>query len=201
MLTPGVAFGTGEHPTTRLCLRAIARLGGLPVEEGGQQNEQNRLEKKRVLDYGTGSGVLAVAALLLGASRAVGTDTDPLAVRASAANARLNGVSGAFVAMRVAPDLPDADEDDEDDEAGARLRREAGGGFDLVVANILRGPLLELAPRLARLCAPGGRLLLSGILAEQAPEVQARYASLGFARFAVETEGSWAALSAVKGGE
>jgi len=71
-------------------------------------------------------------------------------------------------------------------------------GFEFVLANILRGPLLELSPRLARLCAPGGKLLLSGVLAEQAPEVRRVYEALGFQEFKVETEGSWAALSATK---
>jgi ribosomal protein L11 methylase PrmA len=222
ILRPGVAFGSGEHQTTRLCLRAIARMGGLAVDgAGGASKDKNLLRGARVLDYGTGSGVLAVASLLLGADFAVGTDTDPLAVRVSRANARLNGLGGGgeeeeeegggagggaknkFLALQVPPSLP---EDDEDRSDGVEdvLRQEAvdpasGGGYDLVAANILRGPLLELAPRLARLCRPaGGRLLLSGILAEQAPEVRARYESLGFAKFELETEGSWAALSAVK---
>jgi ribosomal protein L11 methylase PrmA len=237
VLRPGVAFGTGEHPTTRLCLRAVARLGGLDVGGGGAggaaESNENLLEGARVLDYGTGSGVLACAALSLGASVAVGTDTDPLAVRASAANARLNGLRcggggeeggaaavtgpgprGRYVAVQVPPSLPDGDADEEEEDAvEARLRAEADGGggggggggksgaggcYDLVVANILRGPLLELAPRLARLCAPGGRLLLSGVLAEQAPEIRARYEGLGFGGFVIEAEGSWAALSAVK---
>lgn len=223
ILRPGVAFGSGEHQTTRLCLRAIARLGGLAVDGGGggADKDKNLLKGKRVLDYGTGSGVLAVAALLLGAEFAVGTDTDPLAVRVSKANARLNGLGGGqeeeegggagggggagektkFLALQVPPSLPEDDEDRSDgvEEILEQAADPASGGYDLVVANILRGPLLELAPRLARLCRPGGgRLLLSGILAEQAPEVRARYEALGFAEFELETEGSWAALSAVK---
>jgi len=262
VLRPGVAFGTGEHPTTRLCLRAVARLGGLPVNgaaaagggsgggpAAGELSPAPSLLSSGgggggpvdVLDYGTGSGVLAVAALLLGARRAVGTDTDPLAVRASAANARLNGVSRRFAAVLVPPSLPppgggadpveallraeaavaaisttaagggggegDAGEQEaqrpaegqQGPAAAAAAAAEDGEGpFGLVVANILRGPLLELAPRLARLCAPGGRLLLSGVLGEQAPEVRAAYEGLGFGGFVVETEGSWACLSATK---
>jgi ribosomal protein L11 methylase PrmA len=215
VLRPGVAFGTGEHPTTRLCLRAVARFGGLPVPGEDDDNAaaaSSSLSGASVLDYGTGSGVLAVAALLLGAARAVGTDTDPLAVRASAANARLNSVESRYEAVRVEASLPEGGEGD--DPVGDALlamaassspRGGGGGGgggggvgFEFVLANILRGPLLELSPRLARLCAPGGKLLLSGVLAEQAPEVRRVYEALGFQEFKVETEGSWAALSATK---
>lgn len=137
-LDPGLAFGTGSHPTTRLCLRWLDA-----VVRGGDH----------AIDYGCGSGILAVAALKLGAAGAVGVDVDPQAVRASRANAALNGVAADF---RLA-DRP--------------LRETA----DIVVANILANPLKVLAPAIAPLLAPGGRLALSGILAGQAGDVAAAY--------------------------
>uniref|UniRef100_A0A383VKK8 ETFB lysine methyltransferase n=1 Tax=Tetradesmus obliquus TaxID=3088 RepID=A0A383VKK8_TETOB len=172
-LTPGVAFGTGEHPTTKLCLRYLA----------GQD-----LQGCSVCDYGTGSGVLAIAALLMGASSAVGTDTDPLAVRAAEANAGLNGMQGRFSVVGCGANLDDADPLLQLEPSTPRL-------FDVVVANILRGPLLELQPRLTAYCRPGGRLALSGILAEQAPDVVAAYSPY-FEDFQVSTEGSWALVTA-----
>ena len=142
-LDPGLAFGTGTHATTALCLQWLDSLA---------------LAGRRVLDYGCGSGILAIAALKLGAGGAVGVDNDPQALVASADNALRNGVED-----RLATCLP-----------GDRLI--ADGGFDVVVANILAGALIELAPTLCRAAAPGAPLALSGILAEQAPEIVARYA-------------------------
>ncbi|KAF8064663.1 prmA [Scenedesmus sp. PABB004] len=176
-LTPGIAFGTGEHPTTKLCLRHLA---GLPDLHG-----------QRVVDYGCGSGVLAIAALLLGAASAVGTDTDPLAVRAAEANAVLNGVQGRLTVVRCGASLHDPD------PLLALPAGAEGAPADLVVANILRGPLLELAPRLAAYARPGGRLALSGILAEQAPDILAAYGD-AFEGFEVATEGSWALVTATR---
>ncbi len=139
-LDPGLAFGTGTHPTTALCLEW---LDGAP------------LEGCRVLDYGCGSGILAVAAALLGAREVAAVDIDPQALTATAENARRNGV-----AERVAVSAPG--------DLGP-------GPFDVVLANILAGPLVDLAPPLARLTAPGGRIALSGILAADAPAVEAAY--------------------------
>jgi ribosomal protein L11 methyltransferase len=138
-LDPGLAFGTGSHPTTHLCLEWLhdALAGG-----------------ESVLDYGCGSGVLAIAAMKLGAGRAVGTDVDPQAMRASEANAAANDVVATFV-------LPDA---------------LAAGTFDVVVANILANPLLLLAPALAARVRHGGRIALSGILESQADALAAHYA-------------------------
>ncbi len=138
-LDPGLAFGTGSHPTTRLCLEWLRE-----AVSGGES----------VLDYGCGSGILAIAAAKLGAGSVVGTDIDPHALAASAANARANAVEARF----VPPD---------------RLR---GGESDIVVANILAGPLVLLAPALAARTKPGGRIALSGILDTQADEVAAAYA-------------------------
>lgn len=139
-LDPGLAFGTGTHPTTALCLEWL---------------EAQDLRGLSVLDYGCGSGILAVAALVLGARSAVCVDIDPQALQATRENALINGV-----AERIETCLP---EDFEPFEA------------DLVVANILAGPLVALAPRLAHCLRPGGRLALSGLLQRQAEEVRAAY--------------------------
>lgn len=138
-LDPGLAFGTGSHPTTRLCLEWLhATL------RGGEA----------VLDYGCGSGILAIAAARLGATPVVGTDVDPQALAASRDNAAANAVDARFA---VPDELP-------------------GGAFDVVVANILANPLRLLAPAIAARVAPGGRLALSGVLDEQAVDVIASYA-------------------------
>lgn len=143
-LDPGLAFGTGTHETTALCLEW---LDGAP------------LAGRRVLDFGCGSGVLAVAALLLGASEAWACDIDPQALLATRENAARNGVADRLHCV-LADALP------------ATLT------CDVVVANILAGPLVELAPRLAGHCAPGGSLALSGILAQQGETVAAAYRPL-----------------------
>lgn len=142
LLDPGLAFGTGTHPTTSLCLQW---LDGEPV--AGRQ----------VLDFGCGSGILAIAALLLGAERAVGTDIDVQALEASRENANRNGIDPARFALYLPADLPNEP-------------------ADVVVANILAGPLVGLAEQITRLTRIGGRLALSGILAEQAEDVRAAYA-------------------------
>jgi ribosomal protein L11 methyltransferase len=137
----GLAFGTGEHPTTALCLDWLERH----VESGST-----------VLDYGCGSGILALAALALGARFAYAVDNDPQALTATKANAALNGA-----AERLFVGLP------------ASLPAVA---VDVLVANILAGPLVELAPRFAERAAPGATLVLSGILETQAARVAAAYA-------------------------
>lgn len=142
-LDPGLAFGTGTHPTTRMCLRWIAEAEpGAAWRRGG-----------RVLDYGCGSGILAIAAARHGAGRVVGVDIDEAAVVATRANAAANGV----VVEAGLPDLAD-------------------GAHDLVLANILATPLTLLAPLLAARAAPGGWLVLAGILERQTEALQAAYA-------------------------
>jgi ribosomal protein L11 methyltransferase len=140
-LDPGLAFGTGTHPSTALCLDWLA---GQP------------LEGRDVIDYGCGSGILSVAALRLGARGAVAIDHDPQALLAARENAASNGVS---------PGLQILSDQDPQPRPAAVL-----------VANILAGTLVELAPRIAALVAPGGRLALAGILADQADDVIAAYA-------------------------
>ncbi|MGL4316226.1 MAG: 50S ribosomal protein L11 methyltransferase [Pseudomonas sp.] len=141
LLDPGLAFGTGTHPTTALCLEWL----------DGQD-----LNNCDVLDFGCGSGILAIAALLLGAPQASGTDIDPQALEASRDNASRNGIDPARFPVYLPADLPQQ-------------------AADVVVANILAGPLVSLAPQITSLVKPGGRLALSGILAEQAEEVRTAY--------------------------
>jgi ribosomal protein L11 methyltransferase len=184
ILEPGLAFGTGDHPTTRLCLKWLQALHIRNTSGAGKNSTV------RVMDYGTGSGVLAVAALLLGATTAIGTDVEHLAVRSAAQNAALNNVGDRFTALQCGADL-NAPEPMGENGYPAEERV-----FDIVVANILRGPLVELAPRLAAYAvSPGAVLGLSGILETQAPEVIEAY-SPWFDDFEVKTEESWALITA-----
>ncbi|SFK25509.1 50S ribosomal protein L11 methyltransferase [Methylophaga sulfidovorans] len=140
MLDPGLAFGTGTHPTTALCLNWL---------------DQADLKGKYVIDYGCGSGILAIAAALLGAERVIGVDTDPQALEATRANAERNGVEIEAYLPGDCPDEP----------------------CDLLLANILAGPLQTLAPLFATLTKPNAGLVLSGILQVQAQEVSDSYQS------------------------
>lgn len=159
-LDPGLAFGTGSHPTTRLCLRWL---------DGHIQGGET------VLDYGCGSGILAIAAMKLGASSTVGVDIDPQAVIASRDNAAANHVQADFF-------IPD----------GVQLTQ-----YDVVVANILTNPLRALAPLLSSAAKSGGRIVLSGILADQADEVMRIYSQwFDFAPAVIED--GWCCLSGVK---
>jgi ribosomal protein L11 methyltransferase len=161
-LDPGLAFGTGTHPTTALCLEWLDGLD---------------LDGRRVLDFGCGSGVLAIAALKLGASAAVGIDNDPQAIAASRDNAERNGVG-----EQLALYLPD--------DAPAEV-------FPVVVANILAGALDALAEQLAAACVPGGRIALSGILAGQEQALLERYAPWFDALEATQRE-DWMRISGVR---
>ncbi len=159
-LDPGLAFGSGSHPTTRLCLRWLD-----DHIKGGES----------VLDYGCGSGILAIAALKLGASSATGVDVEPQAVQASRDNAAANHVAAKFY-------LPDA-----------APRQET----DIVVANILTNPLKLLAPLLAGATRPGGQIVLSGILSAQAEDVMKVYAQWFNLKPPVMEDG-WVCLSGIK---
>jgi ribosomal protein L11 methyltransferase len=156
-LDPGLAFGTGTHPTTRMCLRWIAQH----PPRGG-----------RVLDYGCGSGILAIAAARFGAAHIDAVDIDPAAVQSAVANAQANGVA-----------------------INAGLPAAAKGRYQLVLANILATPLKLLAPLLCSLVAPGGALVLAGILERQAGELTAAYAP--HARLCVaDSEDGWILMTA-----
>ncbi|TPE54543.1 50S ribosomal protein L11 methyltransferase [Maribrevibacterium harenarium] len=137
MLDPGLAFGTGTHPTTALCLEWLDSVD---------------CKNKTVVDYGCGSGILGIAALLLGASNMIGIDIDPQAVEATQANAERNGIEASRYEVKLPP-------------------YEGDIKADIVVANILAGPLAELAPVITALVKPNGQLALSGILANQAHNV------------------------------
>lgn len=141
-IEPGLGFGTGTHATTALCLDWLAGAD---------------LNGTRILDYGCGSGILAVAALKLGAREAVAVDIDDQALVATRENAARNGVE---CHLRV-----------------EHADQPTDGRFDIVMANILANPLIELAPRLAGFLQPEGRLVLSGLLEEQSDEVMAAYAA------------------------
>lgn len=159
-LDPGLAFGTGSHPTTRLCLRWL---------------EQRIFAGAQVLDYGCGSGILAIAAMKLGAGEAVGVDLDPAAIATARENSARNGVAVRWV----------------DTEAPLECRA------DLVMANIVANPLKLLAPLLAAHCRPGGRLVLAGILAAQTEELAAFYAPW-FDMTPAGLDEGWVALDGVR---
>jgi ribosomal protein L11 methyltransferase len=150
VIEPGQAFGTGSHDSTRLALELLDAL------------ERDRVEGARVLDVGCGSGVLALAALALGARGAVGFDLDPLAAQAAAANARTNDHRRSFQVF-VGP-----------------LEAIKGPPFDLVLVNLLRTELLPLAGGLAHLTRAGGTLIISGLLVAERAEVGARFGATGF---------------------
>ncbi|SIR99088.1 [LSU ribosomal protein L11P]-lysine N-methyltransferase [Aquipseudomonas alcaligenes] len=163
LLDPGLAFGTGTHPTTALCLEWL---------DGQDLNDCT------VIDFGCGSGILAIAALLLGAPQAIGTDIDPQALEASRDNAGRNGIDPARFPVYLPADMPQLP-------------------ADVVVANILAGPLVSLAPQITALVKAGGRLALSGILAEQAEEVRAAYAD-AFDLDPTAIKDGWVRISGVK---
>lgn len=160
ILDPGMAFGTGSHPTTRLCLEWL---------------ERQVTESSSLLDYGCGSGILAIAAARLGAGRVAGVDIDPQAVESARANAERNGVRALF----------------------ADSAQPVAGEYDLVVANILSNPLRVLAPAICAHVRSGGKLALSGILREQAEEIIGIYAQW-LPMTVADTREDWVCLSGVK---
>ena len=167
LIEPKMAFGTGHHPTTALCLEAFAkahRAGRLGAD-------------RRFLDLGTGSGILGIGLCRLGLS-GVGLDIDPQAVWCAADNLRLNGVDAA---MGLA--------------VGGVGSLAADAVFDVVVANILAAPLIAMASRLVRHVAPGGLLVLSGILTTQAADVASAYRAAGLSEPEFRESGEWASLS------
>ncbi len=168
LLEPGLAFGTGTHPTTAMCLAWL---------------DAQALPGMRVLDYGCGSGILAIAALALGARAAVAVDIDPQALIATRDNAGRNGCAARLTCGLPADLLP-----------ASRMAT-----FDVLVANILSGPLVRLAPGLRRFAGPATRVALSGILADQATEVMAAFSP--WVTLAVaEQQGGWVLLAGVVAG-
>jgi ribosomal protein L11 methyltransferase len=164
-LDPGLAFGSGTHPTTALCLRWLDALAA-----------RGALQGRDVLDFGCGSGILALAALRLGAAHATGVDNDPQAILATADNAQRNGLAIDAFLPRDAP---------------------AGATYPIVVANILASALDALADTLAARTAPGGRIAMSGILSGQEGELLQRYAPW-FDALAVEHDGDWVRIDGVR---
>ena len=168
-LDPGMAFGTGLHPTTRLCLAALEDLA-----------DRGRLAGTHVLDVGCGSGILAIAALKLGAATALGVDTDPIAIEATMANARRNAVVRRLRAREGS--LP----------SGAPPS-------DVVLANLIAGLLVPLAPALRAELVGGGTLLASGSFVDREGEVAAAFDGAGLEVVGRSEEGEWIALEAVRG--
>ena len=154
IVDPGLAFGTGSHPTTRLCLEWLDATLGSPEGPAGPSRATRPARHPSVIDYGCGSGILAIGAGLLGAGELRATDIDPQAIASTRYNAERNGVT-VLAGLPDEIDLPRA---------------------DIVLANILSNPLKLLAPMLTSLVAPGGSLVLSGVLERQIDEVAAAYA-------------------------
>jgi ribosomal protein L11 methyltransferase len=166
-LDPGMAFGTGLHPTTRLCLAGIERWA-----------DEGRLGPAvRALDVGCGSGILAIAAVKLGLGRALGLDTDPIAIAATGHNAARNHVARRVQARRGS--IP----------SGERP-------FDLVLANLIASVLIALAPALREELAPGGRLLASGIFEDRDGDVRRAFGAAGLEVVRDDREGEWVLLEA-----
>jgi ribosomal protein L11 methyltransferase len=168
-LDPGMAFGTGLHPTTRLCLAALESLAAW-----------GHLAGARVLDVGCGSGILAIAALKLGASGALGLDTDPIAVEATAANAARNRLGRRFRAREGS--LPSGE-----------------APFDVVVANLVAGLLVPMARRLEAELRPAGSLVASGIFVDREHEVRGAFEAAGLEVRGRAVDGEWVALEATRG--
>jgi ribosomal protein L11 methyltransferase len=163
-LTDSTAFGTGHHPTTALCIEAIEEALTIAVPDS-------------VLDVGTGSGVLALTALMMGVSRAVGLDIDADALEIAAEHARLNNLADRLQLVPGGPDVVD-------------------GAWPLVVANVLAAPLIEMAPVLVRRVGSRGRLILSGISGSLESEVRQTYQRLGMRLIRSKTRAGWTVLVA-----
>lgn len=163
-LTDSTAFGTGHHPTTALCIEALEEAVNIAAPES-------------VLDVGTGSGVLALTALKIGVSRALGVDVDADALKIAAEHARLNSLADRLQLVLGGPDVVD-------------------GVWPLVVANVLAAPLIEMAPILVRRVGSHGRLILSGIPWPLESEVRAAYQQFGMRHIRSETRAGWAVLVA-----
>nr|XP_043621409.1 ribosomal protein L11 methyltransferase isoform X2 [Erigeron canadensis] len=192
-LNPGLAFGTGDHPTTKLCMLLLHSL-----IKGGE----------KVLDYGTGSGILAIAALKFGAASSVGFDIDPQAISAARHNAALNNIGPEKLELQIVPcninpmstgqwhwamKSDNVEEQDFNDLEIVAKREE----YDVVIANILLNPLLDLADHIVSYAKPGAVVGLSGIILEQVPTVVDRYSDL-LEGITVSEMGDWACINGTK---
>ncbi|XP_042481604.1 LOW QUALITY PROTEIN: ribosomal protein L11 methyltransferase [Macadamia integrifolia] len=183
ILNPGLAFGTGDHPTTKLCLLLLHSL-----IKGGEI----------FLDYGTGSGILGIAALKLGAALSVGVDIDPQAISSARQNAALNGIKPKKMQLCLVPS-----ETNFHSTNGAAGDVSHGGviaeteKYDIVIANILLNPLLELADQIAGFTKPGAVVGISGIISEQLPQIELRYSQF-LESISVTRLDGWVCLSGKK---
>ncbi|HET7029365.1 MAG TPA: 50S ribosomal protein L11 methyltransferase [Candidatus Limnocylindrales bacterium] len=166
-LDPGMAFGTGLHPTTRLCLAATEAVA-----------DRGAMTGARVLDVGCGSGILSIAAARLGAATVLGVDIDPIAIEATSANAATNGLAGRIAAREGS--LPSAEP-----------------AHDVVLANLIAGVLVTLARPLRDELRPGGVLVASGIFVDREADVRTAFEAAGLRVTACTNEGDWVALEAV----
>lgn len=168
VIDAAMAFGTGHHGTTLGCLSALDRL------------EKAGLRAQRVADIGCGTAVLAMAAAKLWPETVLASDIDPVAVETAAANVAQNGLAGRVICLEAA--------------GFAHPELQSAAPFDLIFANILKGPLITLAPDMGRFCAESGHVILSGILHEQADEVIAAYQPAGFTLVSRNEFGDWTTL-------
>jgi ribosomal protein L11 methyltransferase len=181
-LDPGMAFGTGLHPTTRMCLELLeeafdrARPRGVPPSAGRGGRRRHSGGAPSVLDLGTGSGLLAIAAFRYGAGSVLALDTDPVACRVASENAGRNGAAGGISIRHGSIE-----------RAGRRT-------FDVVLANLTTEALIGLAPRLVRALGSEGRLIASGMLSEQAAQVCAAFGRWGVRLERARRHGGWAAV-------
>ena len=180
LIDPGMAFGTGSHPTTALCLERVDELLAEFSPRGHHSHDVPA--PVDVLDVGTGSGVIALLAVKLGAGRVCGTENDPVALEAARRGAELNGVAP----DRISWALADPDE-------------LPGPPYRIVVANILLNTLVELAPAIARKVARGGRLVLSGLLSSQAAQAEAAYAAQGLVPAGRTERDGWVRVELARG--
>jgi len=180
-ITPGFAFGTGQHQTTKLCLVWL------------QENIDQTSKDTVVLDYGSGSGILAIASVLLGASEAIATDIEEDSILAIGLNAKLNGIDD----MQVRPILVDHEEILRTAEEGCEELK--GIECDILMANILAQPLRELAKTFAKHTKLGGKIALSGMLVDQVDSVRAAFEEEGFEHFEMSKLDEWALLEGRRG--
>ena len=189
IINPGLAFGTGEHPTTKLCLLFLKE-----AIKGGE----------RVLDYGTGTGVLGIAALKIGAALSTGIDIDPQAVSSARENMLLNGMDSGRMLVHLVPTgaepscFSSSIDKSEEEKPGSNLElKSSKGTYDIVAANILLNPLLELVEDIVGFAKTGGTVAVSGILCEQVPKIEKAY-SRYLDNVSVSEMDGWACLQGTR---